>query len=204
MDDSEIDPHMHDETARRARIEERASHETRRFVERVVIGLGLCPFARAPWEAGQVDVVVSRAQTESELLEDLAGELDRLQATPTEVLETTLLVHPHVLARFDDFNAFLDPAEDLLAARELEGVLQIASFHPDYRFAGAPDDDPANATNRSPWPMLHLLREASVGAAVDAHPDAAAIPERNVSLLREMAPGRVRALLDALRDADLD
>jgi hypothetical protein len=181
---------------------ERALRETRRFVERVVIELGLCPFARAPWEAGRVDVVVSDATSEQALLEDLGREIDRLGQTSVETLETTLLVHPYVLARFEDFNAFLDAAEGLLVARGQEGVLQIASFHPDYRFAGAPEDDPANATNRAPWPMLHLLREASVTAAVDAHPDAEAIPERNVALLRELGAERVQALLGGLRDDD--
>jgi len=200
MDDAEPDPDAH-----RARmLARRVERETRRFVERVVIGLGLCPFARAPWEAGRVGVVVSGARSEAALLGDLSGEIDRLLAAPPDALETTLLVHPHVLGDFETFNDFLDEADALLAERGLEGVLQVASFHPDYRFAGAPPDDPAHATNRSPWPMLHLLREASVGAAVDAHPDAEAIPARNVALLRELGAERVRELLASLRDDGSD
>lgn len=181
-------------------LEGRAERETRRFVERVVIGLGLCPFARVPWEAGRIDIVVSAALTEAELIDDLAAQVDRLVETPAEALETTLLVHPRVLETFDAYNAFLDVADSLLAARGLEGVLQIASFHPDYQFAGAPEDDPANATNRSPWPMLHLLREASITEAVDSHPDAAEIPDRNIETLRGLGAREVRALLDGLRD----
>jgi len=196
MDDAEPDP-----DAPRARVlARRVELETRRFVERVVIGLGLCPFARAPWEADRVDVVVSGARSEAALLGDLGRAIDRLLATPAAELETTLLVHPHVLGDFETFNDFLDEVDALLAERDLEGVLQVASFHPDYRFAGAPPDDPADATNRSPWPMLHLLREASVGAAVEAHPDAASIPERNVAVLRELGAERVRALLASLRE----
>ena len=183
-------------------FEQRVERETRRFVERIVIGLGLCPFARVPWEADRVAVVVSHATGEAALLEDLAREVDRLVAMSPEALETTLLVHPCVLASFEAFNAFLDPVDALLAERGLKGVLQIASFHPDYRFAGAPEADPANATNRSPWPMLHLLREASITAAVEAHPGADAIPERNVELLRGLGRREVQALLDGLQDAD--
>lgn len=204
MGDSELDP---DVTRARA-FAERVERETRRFVERLVVGLGLCPFARAPWEANRVAVVVSGARSEAALLGDLGREIDRLLvaslAASEAELETTLLVHPHVLRDFEAFNAFLDEVDALLAERALEGVLQVASFHPDYRFAGAPPDDPANATNRSPWPMLHLLREASVGAAVDAHPDIESVPERNVALLRDLGTERVRALLAALRDDESD
>jgi hypothetical protein len=165
-----------------------------------VIGLGLCPFAKDPWQAGRVDVCVSKARDEAGLLADLDHEMTRLLAARPDALETTLLVHPWVLEDFAAYNDFLDLAEGLLRQRGHEGVLQIASFHPDYLFAGAPEDDPANATNRSPWPMLHLLREASVEAAVAAHPDAEAIPTRNVELLREMGAERVRALLEGLRE----
>ena len=183
-----------------APFELRVERETRRFVERVVIELGLCPFAREPWQAGRVDVRVSTACDEAQLVRDLDTEMRRLVETPPAELETTLLVHPRALGDFEAYNDFLDVAEGLLRARGYEGALQIASFHPDYRFAGAPDDDPAHATNRSPWPMLHLLREASVSAAVDGHPDAESIPDRNVEQLRAMGRERVQALLDGLRD----
>ncbi len=183
-------------------LEARAERETRRFVEQVVIALGLCPFAKEPWEAGRVDVRVSDARDEEALLVDLAIEAERLLASAPDELETTLLVHPHVLGDFAAYNDFLDLAEALLRERGHEGVLQIASFHPDYRFEGEPADDPAHATNRAPWPMLHLLREASITAAVAAHPDASAIPERNVALLREMGSVKVARLLAGLRDED--
>lgn len=182
--------------------EARVLRETRRFVEAVVIGLGLCPFAREPWEAGRVDVRVSDARDVETLLVDLAVEMQRLVETEPSELETTLLVHPDVLGEFDAYNDFLDLAETLLRHRGLEGVLQIASFHPDYRFEGAPDDDPAHATNRSPWPMLHLLRESSVSKAVATHPDAAAIPGRNVEQLRALGAERMAALLASLKRSD--
>lgn len=173
--------------------------ETRRFVERVVVGLGLCPFAAAPWAERRVAIRVSRARDPDALLDDLDAEMRRLVETPADELETTLVVLPFALAGFDAYNAFLDRAEGLLEDRGLEGVLQLASFHPGYRFAGDPPGDPAAATNRSPWPMLHLLRESSVTHAVDRHPDSASIPARNVALLREMGPRRVDALLAGLR-----
>jgi hypothetical protein len=198
------DDRVAEESDRRARAEptlDRAERESRRFVEQVVIGLGLCPFAKEPWQAGRVAVRVSEARDVEALLVDLAVEAERLVASDAADLETTLLVHPFVLTDFGAYNDFLDLAEGLLRDRGHAGVLQIASFHPDYRFAGEPPSDPAHATNRSPWPMLHLLREASVSAAVDAHPDAAAIPARNVALLRELGGDRVRALLGRLRDA---
>ncbi len=178
----------------------RVERETRRFVERVVIELGLCPFAKEPWQAGRVDVCVSGACDEASLLADLDHEMTRLVETEPDTLETTLLVHPGVLADFDAYNEFLDLAEGLLRERGHEGVLQIASFHPDYRFEGAPPGDPANATNRSPWPMLHLLREASIEAAVAVHPDAEGIPARNVALLRELGAARVHTLLASIRE----
>ncbi|MDH4016438.1 MAG: DUF1415 domain-containing protein [Actinomycetota bacterium] len=179
---------------------ERVECETRRFVEGFVIELGLCPFAKAPWSEGRVEVRVSGARDEAELLADLDAEMAHLRGAPARELETSLLVHPHVLADFAAYNDFLDLADALLRERGHEGVLQIASFHPDYRFAGAPSDDPANATNRSPWPMLHLIREASITAAIAAHPDPGGIPARNVELLRQLGPERVRALLEGLRD----
>ncbi len=180
----------------------RVERETRRFIDRVVIALGLCPFAQEPFRSGRVDVCVTDARDEATLLADLDAEMTRLVATDVDALETTLLVHPRVLGDFDAYNAFLDLAEGLLVERGYEGVLQIASFHPHYRFAGVPADDPANATNRSPWPMLHLLREASVSAAVALHPDAEAIPARNVERLRSLGPAAVRTLLDGLHDPD--
>jgi len=159
---------------------------TRRWLERAVIGLNLCPFARAPYLKDRVRIVVSTARDEESLLLDLCEELQRLAVSDETQIETTLLVHPQVLGDFLRFNDFLDLADAALAQMNLEGELQVASFHPDFEFADAPVGDVANFTNRSPFPTLHLLREASIERAVDAVEDAEAIYERNIARLREL------------------
>lgn len=169
--------------------------KTARWVERFVIGLNLCPFARAVTSKGLVRYVVSPAETPEALLGDLQRELERLTATPAAELDTTLLIHPHVLQKFLDYNDFLSDADALLEELELDGELQIASFHPDYCFADSAADDAANYTNRSPYPMLHLLREASVSRAVDTFPDPERIFERNVQALRELSTAGIERLL---------
>jgi len=169
--------------------------QTRHWVERVVIGLNLCPFAKAVQVRGQVRYALSDASSAEALLGDLAGELARLRDTPAEVLETTLLVHPQVLGDFLDYNDFLDIADAALVELELEGVIQVASFHPDYRFADSLPEDIENHTNRSPFPMLHLLREDSIDRAVAAYPDPDAIIERNQARLRELGHGGLRRVL---------
>ena len=157
--------------------------ETLAWVQRAVVGLNLCPFAKAPLVKGQIRFVVCESDDPSVLLEALCAEMRSLaQADPVEV-ETTLLIHPSALADFDGFNDFLDLADAALEDLQLDGVLQVASFHPHYRFAGTEADDLGNATNRSPHPTLHLLREASVERAVASFPDAAAIFESNVATL---------------------
>ena len=167
---------------------------TREWLERAVIGLNLCPFAKAPHAKGQVRYVVSDATRAEDLLADLLGELQRLADADPGEIETTLLIHPHVLGDFLDYNDFLDIADAALQALHLDGVLQVASFHPDYRFAGTGADDIANATNRSPYPTLHLLREASIDRAVAAFPDAARIYEHNVATLRQLGHAGWQAL----------
>ncbi len=169
---------------------------TRRWVERVVIGLNLCPFAKAVQLKGQVRYVVSVAETSQALLEDLKRELSLLMATPASEVDTTLLIHPGLLGDFLDYNDFLGDADALLVELGLEGELQVASFHPDYRFADSAANDAANYTNRSPFPMLHLLREASVARAVDAFPDTSTIYERNVETLRALSPASLERLLE--------
>ena len=156
---------------------------TRRWLERAVIGLNLCPFAKAVLVKNQVRFVSSEATTPEALLEDLARELLVLRDTPADEIDTTLLVHPHVLQEFLDYNDFLDTADALVASLGLEGDIQVASFHPRYRFAGTADDDIGNYTNRAPYPTLHLLREESVSRAVEAFPDPDAIVERNIATL---------------------
>lgn len=160
--------------------------DTRRWIERAVIGLNLCPFAKAVVAKGQVRYVLSDASTPEALLETLGEELLRLRDTPAEDIDTTLIVHPQVLADFLDYNDFLDDADALVEQLGLDGELQVASFHPQYQFAGSEPDDIANATNRSPWPALHLLREDSVARAVAAFPDPDAIVERNIATLEKL------------------
>ncbi|MFT3763318.1 MAG: DUF1415 domain-containing protein [Pseudoxanthomonas sp.] len=159
---------------------------TRLWLERAVIGLNLCPFAKAVYAKRQVRFVFSDATTTEALLEQLAEELVLLRDTPPERVDTTLIVHPLVLEDFLDYNDFLDSADAAVAALDLEGVLQVASFHPQYRFAGSDADDIENYTNRSPYPTLHLLREESIDRAVEAFPDPDAIVERNVETLRRL------------------
>lgn len=159
---------------------------TRRWLERAVIGLNLCPFAKAALARDQIRWVVSGATTEAELAGELALELERLAAADPARVDTTLLIHPGVLADFLDYNDFLDVADETVAALDLEGVLQVASFHPDYQFADADPDDVGNFSNRSPYPMLHLLREDSIARALDAFDDADRIGETNVATLRRL------------------
>ena len=170
---------------------------TRRWLERTVIGLNLCPFAKAVHAKRQVRFVLSDAELEDDLLEELGEELLRLRDTPAEDIDTTLLVHPRVLTEFLDYNDFLDRVDALIEALELDSVLQVASFHPDYRFADTDPDDPGNCTNRAPWPTLHLLREDSIDRAVAAYPDADVIVERNLQTMEKLGLDGFRALLDA-------
>lgn len=160
-----------------------------------MIGINLCPFAKAVQVKGLVRYAVSDAETPLGLRRDLEHELTRLSATPPAEVDTTLLIHPRALLDFLDYNDFLSEADALLVELGLEGELQIASFHPQYCFAGSDDDDPANYTNRSPFPMLHLLREASVTRAVDTFPDSGDIYRRNIQTLRGLAPESLARLL---------
>ena len=169
--------------------------ETSDWLDRVVIGLGLCPFAKAVQARQQVRYRVTDATSAAELLPVLEDELRALSAADPELIDTTLLIHPSALADFLDYNDFLADADDKLVELELDGELQLASFHPGYCFAGAPAEDPANYTNRSPYPMLHLLREASVSRAVAAFPDASRIYERNIATLRGLAPDALARLV---------
>lgn len=158
------------------------------WLERAVIGLNLCPFAKAVHVKNQIRYVVSAATDPEALREDLVRELGLLVQTPAAEIETTLLVHPHVLSDFFDYNDFLNRADATLAELDLTSEFQIASFHPRYQFAGTQPDAIENYTNRSPYPMLHLLREASVTRATAAFPDAARIFEGNIAKLRGLGP----------------
>ncbi|KEF31417.1 hypothetical protein D777_01766 [Marinobacter nitratireducens] len=166
---------------------------TRKWVEDVVVGYNLCPFAKRELVRNRVRFVVSEATTEDELLRDLHAELHRLDDEPE--IETTLLIHPHALTDFGAYNDFLDAADGLLAFLEMDGIYQIASFHPDYQFEGTDPEAAENYTNRSPFPMLHLLREASLEAAIENYPDIDAVPARNIELMNDLGAERMRALL---------
>jgi len=169
---------------------------TRQWVERAVIGLGLCPFARVPFEQALVDFVVSDARTLDALAEDLDAQLRRLDAIDPWECETVLLIHPYVLGDFLDFNDFLDVADALLAELDLVDDIQIASFHPHYQFGDAEPDAIENYTNRSPHPTLHLLRNASVDRAVSSVADPTQIYRTNIETLRRIGERGWRELWD--------
>ena len=169
--------------------------DIRRWLERAVIGLNLCPFAKSVYAKGQVRIVVSDADHIDDLREELAEEMLHLRDTPAEDTDTTLLVLADVLRDFLDYNDFLDDADALLESLGLVGVLQVASFHPDYQFADSEFDDPSNNTNRAPWPVLHLLREASLDRAVEAYPEPDAIIERNIAAMETLGNDGYRKLL---------
>ncbi len=168
--------------------------ETRAWVQRAIIGLNLCPFAKAPQSKGQVRYVCTEARDADALLAALAGELRYLAEVPPEQVETTLLIHPWVMNDFADYNDFLEIAEAAVDALDLTGVIQVASFHPQYQFAETAPDDIGNATNRSPYPTLHLLREESIERAVAAFPDAEAIYGVNIATLENLGPAGWDAL----------
>ena len=165
---------------------EEAIAATKLWLERAVIGLNLCPFAQSVQVRNQIRYVVSAAQTPEELLRDLLAEFEILAESSSAKIDTTLLIHPHVLTDFLDYNDFLEIADEALAEVELDGELQIASMHPQYQFADTELDDITNYTNRSPFPTLHLLREASIEQAVAAYPDAAQIFEKNIETMHRL------------------
>ena len=169
---------------------------TQLWVERAVIGLNLCPFAKAVHAKRQIRYSVTGATTGEELLAELAQELTLLDQADPESLSTTLLVHPAVMTDFLEYNAFLETADDAVQALGLEGVLQVASFHPQYQFADSGPDDIDNYSNRSPFPTLHLLREESIDRAVDAFPSAEAIFGANIRTLRQLGKSGWRALFE--------
>ena len=160
--------------------------DTVRWLERAVIGLNLCPFAKGPHIKGQIHYAVSEAKGLEGLRDELIEELQALQALPAEERETTLLIVPHMLRDFLDFNDFLDEADAVLQELDLEGEFQVASFHPDFQFADTEPDDITNYTNRSPYPTLHLIREASIDRAVEAFPEAEMIYETNMTTMEKL------------------
>lgn len=168
---------------------------TRRWIGTMVVGLNLCPFARRVFHENLIRYVVSEADEAESLRIELGNELDLLRDANEAVIETTLLIHPHALLRFSDYCDFLTVAQSLVRSRGIRGVIQVASFHPEYHFADAEPEAVENYTNRSPYPMLHLLRETSVSRAADLHPRLVeAIPQQNVAALRELGLEKVLEL----------
>ncbi len=170
---------------------------TRRWLVRAVIGLNLCPFAKSVYIKEQIRYVVSRAQSDQEVLDELAAELLYLAGADPALVDTSLLILPRALPDFADYNDLLPRAQRAVKRARLNGVLQIAGFHPRYQFSGSAPDDIENHSNRSPYPILHLLREDSIARGVQAFPDAAAIYERNQQTLRRLGHEGWRQWMDA-------
>jgi uncharacterized protein len=192
---------MHESTALASDDDWRADRviaATRGWIERAVIGQRLCPFAAQPFFNDRVRYCVSDQRSSEGLLEDLSRELRTLDAADPEQLETTLLIHPRILTDFLDYNDFLSECDSALETLGLDGTLQVASFHPGYQFAGTHAEDITNYTNRSPYPMLHLLREASIARAVASFPGVHDIGIRNIETLRRLGhEGWRRLWIDA-------
>jgi len=167
----------------------------RHWVETVVVDLNLCPFAGRELRQERIRFVVTSSTTEAELLASLQAELEWLDTHPA--IETTLLIHPQVLQDFDDYNQFLETADDLLDSMGFDGMYQLASFHPNYQFAETAAADVENYTNRSPYPLLHLLREQSLERSIASYPDADQIPLRNIALMKRLGVARLKQLLRA-------
>jgi len=170
----------------------------RRWVETMVVGLDLCPFAKRELLHDRVRFTVTDATSEKQLSTALMDEFALLQRDPS--IETTLLIHPWVLDDFGEYNQFLDLVDQLLRQLNLEGVYQVASFHPQYQFAGTAPDDAENYTNRAPYPVLHLIREDSLERAIEAFPGVEDIPARNIRLMNEMGKQQLQALVRACLD----
>ncbi|MDI3513646.1 MAG: uncharacterized protein PWP40_875 [Rhodocyclaceae bacterium] len=167
-------------------MDEQIIADVEQWLDEVVIGLDLCPFAARPRREKRVRIAVSHATTPEALLDDLQAELERLADTPVAELETTLLAIPDMLEDFADYNDFLDAVDLWVEQFGWEGELQVASFHPQYQFADTEADDPGNLTNRSPWPLLHIIREESLEKAIEHHPDVDGIPERNIARMKAL------------------
>lgn len=165
----------------------------RNWVDTFVVGMNLCPFAKRELVKGRLRIVSTAARTEEQLLQALGAELELLNNDLS--VETTLLIHPEVLQDFYDFNEFLDAADALLVDMRLEGIYQVASFHPDYQFGGTLPSDAENYTNRAPYPILHLLREDSLERVIADYPDIDDIPERNIQLMNSLGQEKLQALL---------
>jgi uncharacterized protein len=175
--------------------DEQISQQVSHWLSKVVIGLNLCPFAKAPFNKGQVKFIVTHADSDDALVQVLSDALNQLAETSVSETETTILIVPNWLQSFDDYNQFLDLADDVIVANELEGILQVASFHPNYQFAETDTDAAENYSNRSPFPLLHLLREDSVEKALNSEQGADDIVQRNIATLNALGVEKIKALM---------
>jgi hypothetical protein len=167
------------------------------WIKSFVVEYNICPFAKIAWVNHDIRIEVSEADTEKNLLNDLKTELEFL--VNDETIETSILIHPYVLQEFYDYNEFLSDADSLLIEMQLEGIFQIASFHPEYQFSGTQPDDVENYTNRSPWPILHILREASVEQAVMSYPMVDQIPVRNIDLMKRLGRHKLQVIMKSCK-----
>ncbi|MCL9783173.1 DUF1415 domain-containing protein [Vibrio sp. S4M6] len=168
------------------------------WLQQVVIGLNLCPFAAKPARNNQIKIAVSDAKDEESLLSDILQQLNILQSTAEDELETTLVVVPNMLADFDDYNLFITWVEALIKQEQLEGIYQVATFHPDYCFAGNQPDDADNLTNRSPYPIFHLIREEGLERALRHFPNPESIPETNINRVNQLSQSDIARLFPYL------
>jgi len=166
------------------KVQNNVVQSVKNWLQEIVIDLNLCPFAKREWQKKAIRFQVSPARAEQQLLQDLVIELALLKKEPS--IETTLLIHPDVLQDFDTYNQFLSFAEQVIESMNMSGQFQIASFHPDYQFAATKPEDAQNYTNRSPYPMLHILRESSLNKAIDAHANTEQIPQENIALMNKL------------------
>ena len=173
---------------------------TRKWIASFVVRYHLCPFAKHPLVNDTIRFVVYEGTEEEELIRCLKEELEQLSTGSPTVAETTFLIHPNILNNFYSYNDFLTIADQLIFALDLEGILQIASFHPRYQFGGTTEEEVTNYTNRSPFPMLHLLREESVEVALDHYEDAESIPEKNMETMRKLGKDKLLEILKGMND----
>lgn len=170
---------------------------TEKWLESIVIGLNLCPFAKREWVKNRVRLQLSKASTTADLLQGLTREIILLDEHKS--IETTLLIHPFVLTEFYDYNQFLADADNLLIELDRDGIYQIASMHPHYQFTGTTAEDLENYTNRSPYPLLHLIREDSIEVAINNYKDADKIPQKNIELLESMGFKKIQSMLKSCK-----
>ncbi|WP_260258380.1 DUF1415 domain-containing protein [Vibrio intestinalis] len=172
--------------------------QVNQWLDDVVIGLNLCPFAAKPQRNNQIDIFVSQAETEDKLLEDIFNQLLRLDDTPVKELETTLVAVPNMLGDFWDYNMFIDWVEALIKQQNWQGIYQVATFHPDYCFADSQPDDADNLTNRAPFPIFHLIREESMEKVLKHYPNPEAIPDTNIARVQALTAEEKQALFPYL------